>query len=217
MIQASLFVIGYDLGTYGPNKNGVDGHIGPVTEKAIQEFQRTAGLNPTGKMDEQTMSALDLAVEAGMNKNALDKLSVTLGHTPTWLEVAKKQLGKPYGWDESKKQYPDPPKSFDCSSFVGWIYSYGFSKKLTRRVESIYQETVKVDEPKLGMLIVFHGTYDSNYDGKKDVNDKSHIGIWLGNNQFIHASSSKGVIISNLNTYYKSIFDSFRAVPGIKY
>ena len=67
------------------------------------------------------------------------------------------------------------------------------------------------------MLIVFHGTYDSNYDGKKDVNDKSHIGIWLGNNQFIHASSSKGVIISNLNTYYKSIFDSFRAVPGIKY
>ncbi len=37
IIQASLVVIGYDLGTYGPAKNGVDGQMGPLTEKAIIE------------------------------------------------------------------------------------------------------------------------------------------------------------------------------------
>lgn len=77
-LQASLVVIGYDLGTYGPEKNGVDGHIGPVTEKAIKEFQKATGLALTGKMDEQTMTALDLVIEAGFQKDDLNIFEQTL-------------------------------------------------------------------------------------------------------------------------------------------
>ena len=78
ILQASLVVIGYDLGTYGPDANGVDGYMGPVTESVIKEFQKTAGLTPTGNVDDQTINALELVVEAGLKKEDLQQIKQAL-------------------------------------------------------------------------------------------------------------------------------------------
>jgi peptidoglycan hydrolase-like protein with peptidoglycan-binding domain len=48
LIQTKLKNLGYDLGTYGPNKNGVDGRYGKLTLAAIKDFQRKNGIKPTG-------------------------------------------------------------------------------------------------------------------------------------------------------------------------
>ncbi|MCK4258832.1 MAG: peptidoglycan-binding protein [Halanaerobiales bacterium] len=66
--QASLAMLGYDLGAYGLNKNGVDGKIGKMTGQAITDFQKIIGLEATGQLDSMTMLALDSAVGSGVNK-----------------------------------------------------------------------------------------------------------------------------------------------------
>lgn len=224
--QASLALAGYDLGRYG-----LDGYQGKDTTAALTEFQKDIGLNPTGKLDPQTMIALNMVTASGLQKDQVKKISKALSNldgqnetsksnNPKWLEVAKQQLGKPYVMDFANNKFANPPDSFDCSSYVQWVYKYGFGVNLPRTVSEIYKVTIEVNKPALGNMIVFHSTYDANWDGVKDVNDKSHIGIWLGNNQFIHASSSRGVTINNLddfNGYYINHFDSYRVYPGIMY
>lgn len=47
-IQQKLKSLGYDLGTYGPNKDGVDGNYGRRTLAAIKNFQTKNGVKSTG-------------------------------------------------------------------------------------------------------------------------------------------------------------------------
>ena len=74
--QASLTLAGYELGDSGVK--GVDGIPGPKTEKAIKEFQASIGLKPTGKLDQETMKALDLATAKGLTKKEIDQIGKTI-------------------------------------------------------------------------------------------------------------------------------------------
>lgn len=58
--QQILVNLGYDLGTSGPQKNGVGGYIGPMTRNAIKDFQSKNNLNPTGDLDQTTQNELSL-------------------------------------------------------------------------------------------------------------------------------------------------------------
>ena len=53
--QASLNERGFDVGA-------PDGKIGPKTKKAIMEFQRSAGIPVTGKVDKSLLRALNISV-----------------------------------------------------------------------------------------------------------------------------------------------------------
>ena len=88
--------------------------------------------------------------------------------------------------------------SADCSSFTQYVYKkngYSIGRDTTAQLSN----TQKVEKSDLqaGDLVFFQGTY------RKGV---SHVGIYIGNNEFIHCSSkAKNVIVSSLNdSYWKS-------------
>lgn len=109
--------------------------------------------------------------------------------TDNIIKTAEKYLKTPY------KFGGDSPKGFDCSGFVKFVYEKN-GNKLPRTADIQYKQGKKVDRSKLkpGDL-VFFTTYERG---------PSHVGIYYGSNKFIHASSSRGVMISRLDeTYWK--------------
>ncbi|MBQ7529214.1 LysM peptidoglycan-binding domain-containing C40 family peptidase, partial [bacterium] len=82
---------------------------------------------------------------------------------------------------------------FDCSGFTMRMYQkYGVNLPRTADVQFNVGTKVRFGEEKPGDLVFFE-TY---------LPGPSHVGIYMGNGQFIHASSSRGVTISSLNQPY---------------
>jgi hypothetical protein len=72
LFQTALKALKYDLGTTGPNKDGVDGKFGPKTQAALKDFQMRQGLySSSGKMDRLT--AQELAAKLPENLSKLKK------------------------------------------------------------------------------------------------------------------------------------------------
>jgi len=102
-------------------------------------------------------------------------------------------LGVPYKYGGKDKS------GTDCSGMVFSIYNnvYGFS--LNRSSYDIIQNVIKVpiEEAKFGDLVFF----------KIYKNRVSHVGIYLGDKKFIHASTQLGVRIDSLEMpYYRDRF-----------
>lgn len=107
-------------------------------------------------------------------------------------KVAKKKLGKRYVWGASGTK-----NTYDCSSFTKYVYrKNGISIPRTSIMQSKHGKYVKRKDLKKGDLIFF----DTSKRRKGYVN---HVGIYLGNNKFIHASSAKKkVVVSSLSKFY---------------
>ncbi len=105
---------------------------------------------------------------------------------------AKKKLGKKYVWGASGRG-----NTYDCSSFCQYVYrKNGISIPRTSIMQSKHGKYVKRKDLKKGDLIFF----DTSKKRKGYVN---HVGIYLGDNKFIHASSArKKVVVSNLSKFY---------------
>ena len=87
----------------------------------------------------------------------------------------------------------------DCSGFTGVLCSTVYNKKVSASSKAIYEETkrVSVSDLKEGDLVFFI------------INGKSvsHVGVYLQHNKFVHASTRRGVIISDLDEpYYKKYY-----------
>ncbi|WED28208.1 NlpC/P60 family protein [Vibrio sp. DW001] len=106
--------------------------------------------------------------------------------------------GTPYKYGGTNKN------GIDCSAFVQAIYLESENQYLPR---TTYEQSKLGVEIKLGQAqsgdLVFFKT------GRKE----RHVGIYLGDNKFMHASTSKGVIISRLNNpYWASVFWQVRRI-----
>ncbi|WP_177764717.1 C40 family peptidase [Flavobacterium sp. I3-2] len=87
----------------------------------------------------------------------------------------------------------------DCSGFVSNVYTEIYNEKLPRTSREMADQikSKKQDKLKEGDLVFF-----AFGGGKID-----HVGIYLHNNRFVHVSSKKGVIISNLEeSWYSKYF-----------
>ena len=98
-------------------------------------------------------------------------------------------IGTPYRFGGSSK------RGIDCSAFTKELYSEVFNLDIKRNSRDIFSMVSPVgkEELKEGDLVFF----------KIHSRRISHIGIYLGNNRFAHASS-KGVAISSLDDAYYS-------------
>lgn len=109
------------------------------------------------------------------------------------VEFAKTQIGKPYMYGATGNS------SFDCSSFVQYV----FKKTLGITIPRVSAEQ-SVFKPKLhnnikkGDLLFFETLEKGRI---------SHVGMYIGNRQFIHASSkSKKVTVSDFSGFYQEKF-----------
>ena len=118
------------------------------------------------------------------------------------ISLAKSLLGKSYVWGAQG------PSTFDCSGFTYYVFKNAANITLPRvsQDQSTYGTYVSKSNLKVGDLVFF----DTN--GANDGN-VSHVGIYLGNNQFIHASSSKGKVVrSEMSSYYSGAYVNARRV-----
>ncbi len=104
-------------------------------------------------------------------------------------------------WKGTKYKYGGLSKSgVDCSGFCTLLYKEIYNKTISRTTHDLAKDIDKVGKSKLkeGCLVFF------NISKKKK---NSHVGVYLKNNRFVHASTSKGVVISSLdNPYYKKTY-----------
>ena len=102
-------------------------------------------------------------------------------------------LGTPYRFGGKTKS------GADCSGFAKVVYREVYGINLERVTVNMAQNSRRVSKRNLqeGDLVFFR------INGRRI----SHVGIYLSNNKFIHASTSRGVVINDLDeNYYSSRF-----------
>ncbi|MEG0297824.1 MAG: NlpC/P60 family protein [Clostridium sp.] len=125
------------------------------------------------------------------------------------IQVGKGMIGKTtYVYGGGRKQAEIDRGIFDCSSSVHFMYKQAGLKLGPVESATTYTminmgKRVAFDEMIPGDLVFF------NTEGTN-----SHMGMYIGNNQFIHCGVSNGVVIAEFNSYWKPIFyAATRVVP----
>lgn len=173
-LQGKLVILGYDV--------MADGAFGPAMADAIKEFQKSQGIKADGLIGPATYSALlgkdmpDITCSSGYISNKI-------------ISNAMDYLGVPYVFGGTS------PYGFDCSGYVQYVFANaGISLPRTADVQYEVGMPISTTELVAGDL-VFFSTYTWG---------ASHVGIYLGDNNFIHASSSRGISVDSLGSSYWS-------------
>ena len=103
------------------------------------------------------------------------------------VSIAYDYLGVPYVWGGSS------PSGFDCSGFTKYVYKQ-MGITLNRTAASQLNNGYEVTDLQVGDLVFFTNTYTTSAAA-------SHVGIYIGNNQFIHAANG-GVKVTSLDHEY---------------
>jgi peptidoglycan DL-endopeptidase LytE len=127
--------------------------------------------------------------------NPLSPKEQTVSSSGNVVKVAKSFIGTPYVWGGSTTE------GFDCSGFIYYVYNQSGQEVKRYSSSGYYNRSYYVNKPQPGDLVFFENTY------KKGI---SHLGIYLGDNQFIHAGDHGVEITSLSNSYWKSKFDGFK-------
>lgn len=226
-IQTRLNSLGYLS-----SASSIDGDYGNKTANAISLFQKACGATATGTADNATiralykaaaptlpsgMTAADATVtSSGSSGNTTsmgnlasntDKLVAGMSNAQKLeyvIYIAQQQLGKKYVFGSAGT------KTFDCSGLTMYCFKQiGVSLRHSAYSEgynSNHQKISAISSMRRGDLVFFNTMSDG------DLCD--HVGIYLGNNYFIHASSGAAkVVVSNLGSgYYNRVFSWGRRI-----
>ena len=192
-IQQKLKEYGYYAGAT------VNNYYGTMTQTAVFNFQKANGITPDGiagsatqarLFDETPVNFNDYLAAGGLEYSPRDELVADI------LNYAKQYQGVPYVYGGAS------PSGFDCSGFTMYVYrhfGYYFAHGATAQSNRLGAE-LSSSQLLPGDLVFFdtNGGHDSI----------EHVGIYIGNGEFIHASSGSGrVIINSLYSgYYSGTF-----------
>lgn len=158
-----------------------DGVFGSGTEAVVKKFQKQKGLKVDGVVGPATYKAI-VGREEPVSRSVHSNSTVR-----RLISVANQYQGVPYVFGGST------PKGFDCSGYVRHVYS-SVGIDLPRSADTQYHVGQSVSRQHLvpGDLVFFE-TYTSGV---------SHSGIYIGNDEFISATSSNGVVVRSLHDEY---------------
>lgn len=213
-LQKKLYLIGYTITEF-------DGVFGAETEKAVTAFQKDQKMSATGVVNNATWRALKKVPPiAGrtlppINDTPPERIDTTkqnngivpLGRTfltsrqgAQIVATGKKYLGVPYVFGGTT------PSGFDCSGFLQYVFKqHGFN--IPRLADEQYKlgKAAQTAQLEPGDL-VFFSTYEPG---------ASHCGIYVGDGNFMHASSSKGIRVDSLsNDYWRPRYLGGRKIIG---
>jgi len=119
-----------------------------------------------------------------------------------FIRYAKSYLGTPYRYGGADR------KGIDCSGLVIRVYQDLYHMNLPHKSSLLYKNGVPVSLRNLevGDLVFF---------GRNRGSPISHVGIYLGNDSFVHATRSKGVMVSELSErYYRTRYIGARRIKN---
>jgi len=157
-------------------------------QKAFKEIESALKKMYDGIPDLEMLDSPEITEPMIVNVDEVEENAGSTISRNKIVENAQKYLGTPYVWAGSS------PSGFDCSGFTSYVMK-DFGKELSRRSEDQYNDGKKVKEKNVqkGDLIFF-----SNGSGI------SHVGIFVSEKGqplvMIHASSSKGVIVTDIES-----------------
>lgn len=166
-----------------------NGEIVTITKSSNSWYQIKTNFNITGWVSSKYINiTTELPSDNTNNDN-----SPSESKNEAVVNLARAQLGKPYVWGGNG------PNSFDCSGFTRYVYLNAIGVSLPR---------VSYEQAKAGTAV---GTSnlkkgDLLHFATVTPGRTTHVGIYIGNNQFIHASGSQTrpdkVKIDSLSGYY---------------
>ena len=128
--------------------------------------------------------------EPRTTQNIQNEVPVQSESASSAVAVAQQYLGSSYVSGGSS-----PSTGFDCSGFTQYVYGQcGISISRTSYTQANDGTAVSKSELQPGDLLLFH------YYGSSSI---GHVGIYVGNGQFIHAANSnRGVVYDTINSGY---------------
>lgn len=123
------------------------------------------------------------------------------GNTSTLVATANSLLGTPYKWGGAA------PGGFDCSGFIYYVYNKAGINVPRTNTTGYDALSYAVSSPQVGDLVFFKNTYRPGI---------SHMGIYIGNNSFIHAGGDRVQITSLNDSYWGKHFDSYQRLNAMR-